>query len=431
LNVLCDNGDYDLANLGDTAMFVTAVRRIRKFCPAAKISALTRNPERLKYYCADVQPLVLDCAHAWWGWPALFPISRRWIPEGIYSYLNALDTSAKRNIPVLCNSLMRISSRIRPHRQDLIERYFHALTAADLVILTGCGFLTDAFASNAVRILYFFQLAKSLGKRTAMFSQGLGPLRDRSIREVARKTLAELDFLALREKLNGPRLLSSLGVSTDGVAVTGDDALEIALCCEHRDPRDALGVNLRVAQYALVAAPHIAMARRSIVRFLKSVRASAIPVPISTPPNIDDWQEIGRAFENTGVLRNVGRPLDVYGLIQLINRCRVVCTGSYHAAVFALALGIPTVALATNDYYKWKFLGLAEMFNVGLGMVMLSESQPESCIYDELHRAWDSSKALSPRLVKSAREQVALQNQTYTKFFGNCLGMCQAAECCR
>ena len=327
-------------------MFVAAVRRIRKLCPSATISALTRNPEKLKYYCADVQPVVMDCAHAWWGWPALFPISRRWIPEGFYSYLNNLDNSAKRKIPVFCNSLMRISSNVRPHRKRLIERYFNALKSADVVILTGCGFLTDAFGSNAVRILHFFELAKNLGKRTAMFSQGFGPLKERSIREVARETLSGVDFLALREKLNGLKLLSSLGLNTDRVVVTGDDALEIALGCEPVDARDVLGVNLRIAEYALVEATHIAIARNTIVRFLKSVRASGIPVPISTPPNIDDWQEIDHAFEGTGVLRKVGRPSDVYELIQLINRCRVMWYGKLSRRSFCTRARYPNSSLS-------------------------------------------------------------------------------------
>ena len=38
-------------------------------------------------------------------------------------------------------------------------------------------------------------------------------------------------------------------------------------------------------------------------------------------------------------------------VVRMAGRCRTVFTGSYHAAVFALAQGTPVVAIAASPYY--------------------------------------------------------------------------------
>ena len=46
--------------------------------------------------------------------------------------------------------------------------------------------------------------------------------------------------------------------------------------------------------------------------------------------------------------------------------CRAIVTGSYHAAVFSLALGVPAVCLTKSPYYHAKFGGLPALFPVRL-----------------------------------------------------------------
>ena len=52
----------------------------------------------------------------------------------------------------------------------------------------------------------------------------------------------------------------------------------------------------------------------------------------------------------------------IEGTITTIARCRLVVTGSYHAALFALSMGVPAIGIATSRYYEDKFLGLADQF---------------------------------------------------------------------
>ena len=64
------------------------------------------------------------------------------------------------------------------------------------------------------------------------------------------------------------------------------------------------------------------------------------------------------------------------GVVEHISRCRAVVTGSYHAAVFALAQGIPAVGLTGSAYYDAKFAGLADQFGgSGLWIVRLDQDE--------------------------------------------------------
>ena len=62
-------------------------------------------------------------------------------------------------------------------------------------------------------------------------------------------------------------------------------------------------------------------------------------------------------------------------VIKQTARCRVVVTGAYHAAVFALAQGIPVVCLSNSPYYLAKFQGLEDLFGSGCTIVTLERAR--------------------------------------------------------
>jgi colanic acid/amylovoran biosynthesis protein len=105
-------------------------------------------------------------------------------------------------------------------------------------------------------------------------------------------------------------------------------------------------------------------------------------------------------------------PLD---LVRQIRRCRVVVTGSYHAGVFALANGIPTIGLARSDYYVDKFLGLADMFRVGCEMVSLDREDAAETVRATLRRMWEDAPAIRPTILASAEAQIAAGHAAYRR----------------
>jgi polysaccharide pyruvyl transferase WcaK-like protein len=102
-----------------------------------------------------------------------------------------------------------------------------------------------------------------------------------------------------------------------------------------------------------------------------------------------------------------GASLDTPQLvIDRIGECRIVVTGSYHGAVFALAQGIPVVALVKSTYYANKMLGLVQQFGVGCELVRLDEDALSERLTAAIDRAWADAERVRPRLLGAAAEQI-------------------------
>ncbi|MHC4692610.1 MAG: polysaccharide pyruvyl transferase family protein, partial [Planctomycetota bacterium] len=119
-----------------------------------------------------------------------------------------------------------MKSRVVNHA-DLNE-FLTSLSQADLVAASGGGYITDVFENDAMRFLSVLDIAIQSGKPTALFGHGIGPLRSPRLLTKAKTVLPFVDLIALREKRAGLPILESLGVASDRVTTTGDDAIELA-----------------------------------------------------------------------------------------------------------------------------------------------------------------------------------------------------------
>jgi polysaccharide pyruvyl transferase WcaK-like protein len=104
-------------------------------------------------------------------------------------------------------------------------------------------------------------------------------------------------------------------------------------------------------------------------------------------------------------------------VINQIRRCRVIVTGSYHAGVFALSMGVPVVGVAKSQYYIDKFLGLADQFGVGCHVVFFRSSGYQEDLAHAIQRAWGSAEQTRPQLLAAAARQVQLSRAAYRRAF--------------
>lgn len=102
-------------------------------------------------------------------------------------------------------------------------------------------------------------------------------------------------------------------------------------------------------------------------------------------------------------------------LIEQAGRCRVVVTGAYHAAVFALAQGVPVVCLASSPYYVAKFLGLKDQFGAGCETVFLNEPDVLEKLASPLEAAWQSAERVRMPLQQAALRQIGLSRAAYER----------------
>jgi colanic acid/amylovoran biosynthesis protein len=404
--ILIDQSGYDLLNLGDVAMLQSCVLRLRQLWPGAEIMVICHAPGRLAAYC-----------------PGTVAIGRTLADRRLIRLLLprrprlAAEQAWKIAAPYLAGRSRR--RRARPGRPRTAVQ---AVLAADLVVASGGGYLTDTWWWHAAGVLSLLSLAQRLGKPTAMFGQGIGPMDQPALRAQARSVLPGLARLGLRESVAGWDLAVALGARPGALAVTGDEALELVPRGAAPDGGapvgDALGVSMRVSAYAGVDLAAARTAGDVAAEAAKAFQAPVVALPVSRYPVDSDLTALRALLDpepaGAGVtLDDMATP---EALIAAAGRCRVIVTGSYHAAVFGLAQGVPAVCLTRSRYYDAKFTGLRALFPGACFVVSLDESGSGGRLRAAIDRAWQLPAAARVAARDAAAQQCAAGREAYARF---------------
>lgn len=398
MRVLVEPSAHHLRNAGDVSMLVVAYERLRRLWPDAEIGVICDHAARLAANCPGAVLVPADGRRLWFDDPYLGGRVHYALPRRLAGGVRTAERSLRQRAPSAARAAVLLRRRLKGDSTEPLETYLDWVETAHVVVASGAGLLTDAFAPLAGTVLELLEAAIRRGAPAAMLGQGVGPVEDGALLTAMRRVLPRLDLVGLRERVVGAPILQALGVPDGRVAVTGDDAVELAYR-ERRDvPRDALGFGIRAARYA--ASEETLRSVAAVVRDAATrLGAQPLAVPISFHPKEDD---AGVASRLLGVDSDPA-PDDVVGVIRRIGRCRVVVTGSYHAAVFALSQGIPAVGIAASPYYEAKFDGLAEQFGGLCRRVRLDEGDVLARAIDD---AWENADAWKPRLLADAEQQV-------------------------
>jgi colanic acid/amylovoran biosynthesis protein len=371
--ILVDHSGYDLLNIGDVAMLQSCVTRLRMQWPAAEIMVIATDPGRLAAYCPGT--IAIGRTFADLPYVRLVPRKARLILEQVWKIAGPYLASRPGRAP-----------RATPRTA------VQAVRAADLVVASGGGYVTDTWWWHAAGVLSLLSLAQRLGKPTAMFGQGIGPMTRRLLRAQSRAVLPRLILLGLREDRTGRPLALSLGVSPGVLRLTGDDALEHSSGNPGAGAADsrALGVNLRVSGYAGVDQVTAAAVGETVREVAAELGAALVGLPVSRYAADADAGALRALWPADGAgggaaVEDISTP---EGLAEAAARCHAVVTGSYHAAVFGLAAGVPVVCVAKSRYYDAKFGGLAAQFPGACFMVSLDGADPAARLGAALRDAW-------------------------------------------
>lgn len=390
MRILVDHSGYALLNIGDVSMLQACVRRLQTRWPDAAIEVITESPDRLAHYCPGTTAVATTFAGR--GQLSKVPIRAQRAGGQLW----------KMAAPLLCGSGRR-------HSPDAEPRLLPAIRRADVVVSSGGGFVNDVFWWHGAGVLSVLAMAQHLGKPTAMFGQGFGPLTNPVLKQLLRLVAPRLDVVGLREGVASAPIVAANAVDAGRVRVTGDDALLVAAAATRPPTGDAIGVNIRIAAYSGVGegtGREVADVVESAAH-ARGVRTVALPV------------EYNRAASDLRITGDGGDPSVRYrsaeALIRRAAGCRAVVTGSYHAAVFGLAAGVPAVCLTNSAYYDVKFQGLAALFPGGCHIVKHGPKLTSE-IAQALDCAWDTKESVRDTLHARALAQVASAEALYQQF---------------
>jgi polysaccharide pyruvyl transferase WcaK-like protein len=372
LRILVDQSGYDLLNIGDVAMLQSCVARLQLQWPEADIMVIAHQSERLASYCPGTTAI--------WRTSADLPFFRL-LP---------------RRPQLASEQVWRIAA---PHFSGRLGRrctaggqpltVIQAVQAADLVVASGGGYVTDTWWWHAAGVLSLLSLAQRLGKPTAMFGQGIGPIGQRALRTQARAVLPRLKVLGLREDRIGRDLVLSLGMPPGALALTGDDALEL-IGDTNVAEGNALGVSIRVSGYAGVEPAAAAAVGDLVLETATALDAPIVGLPVSRYAADADVEALRVLLHRQHncvdiVLNDIASP---EALVSAAASCCAIVTGSYHAAVFGLAQGVPSVCLTKSSYYDAKFSGLRALFPGACFVVPLDAPDWTALLRATILQAW-------------------------------------------
>lgn len=417
-----NTGAAEYLNVGDVAMLQVGVRRLQRLWPSARIAVITESPTNLALFCPGAKSLPRAGRDLWIGNYAIIGGFDRFLPRTASVGLSDLTRAWRLRFPDTLLPLveLRLSIRDRRNVRPDVNAFLEAMEHADLFVVCGAGGFTDDTREWNISILNTIEEAIQRKIPVVMFGQGLGPLSDPDILRRARKLLPKVNLVTLRGSRGGSAIAQSLGLNLSQILTTGDEAVEIAYEGREKEPGQAVGINLRVACYSNVDADMVDGLRPVLHEFARRHNVPLIPVPIAFHAWANDHVTIRRLFQGFDDQSDGGITLDTpLKVIRQVSRCRIVVTGAYHAAVFALSQGIPVVGLSASEDYTAKFLGLEDQFGLGCETVFLGASDTSERVAAAIERAWQSAENVRLPLQEAARRQIALSQGAYERIAEN------------
>ena len=411
-------GPEGYGNMGDVSMLQVAVERLHELFPEAQIDVLTDSAEELARFCTKATPLDNLGRTLWFAEGVLLGRYTNLAPRWFIDLLVRVKGVGRSRCPELIKAIVvrRLKRRHRPADAEAVSVFERALGSADILLISGAGGFYDGCQAWNLETLDLLEAAIQRRIPVAMLGQGFGPLADPITLKRAAKILPRVNFITLRGNRGALDFVRSLGVAEAKVETTGDEALELAYEARTEELGQGLGINLRFAGSAQTDDGDVEAVSSVLQEFASRRNVPLIPVPIAMHAYSRDDLTIKDLLVGFDELSDGGKSLDSpLKVVKQAARCRVVVTGAYHAAVFALGQGIPVVGLAKSPYFASKFLGLEDLFGEGCKAIFLNEPEVPQRLQSAIERAWRNADQLRDPIQAVALKQIELSRRSYER----------------
>jgi len=394
LNVLISGG-YGYGNTGDEAQLGANINRWRQLQPEAKITVLSPNPQytesahgvntepapRVVFFNAD---RITDYgeSNSWFKWK--FRLNK---PRLL---LNA--RLAAKGLPSLF---------LLPREARLLQR----LRSADVLHLSGGGYLTGMTLSRLWDNMLLIRLADLLGTPVILSGQTIGIFKDRESGRLAHWGLEKAKLIYLRDSEESRADLAAIGINGGHVSSSFDDALFCDVADNHavNDCLRKSGIDADLPYTAVsVWTDQLEVFRRlaEITDFITAKHGIQVLFTPTAPPDEAVAREVqGYKVEKSGVMIY---DYD-YRLIKgVIGQAKFCLTMKHHPIIFAMSLGVPTISVAGDEYFFRKNLGALKLFGQGKWMIdrdtLFIEGKAEEMLKNFLQNNTGLSKEIRSHL---------------------------------
>jgi polysaccharide pyruvyl transferase WcaK-like protein len=386
---------YGFKNLGDEAMSLSVIHRLRKAVPGATVS-VSRNTEMDTDEIPECSrnDLVLQMGSR------IDPPISKWGRRlrralGVFGLLISPVLLRLRIIRLLAQGWLYARTGLRFTFSPVVREVLGAGRAFDLLYIAGGGNWNDIWLSGGLLTrMITVRLFRYFKKPVVISGQGVGPLESRYGRRFLKKSLRHVDTLTLRDFEQSENFLKHIGVRGPRVLSVGDDSYglepapreeaERLIRTTGLDPAGAImGVQVRLTSYhkreVLEHTQTIAdIADRMVEKF--GVKVLFIPTAFFSATSWDDRDHAYRVlrhmqyWEKAAVIHH---RYESSACKTVMGYCRMVLATGYHPCVFALEAGVPTVGLYEGSYYSSKLSGLFRFYDLDDCAIEYAQATPE------------------------------------------------------
>lgn len=335
------------SNVGDEAQLLANLALWKKFAPEKKITILSPNPDITKRY-GDYE-IIRASRNCFFGFKnvAYAGIGESEFFE-IYFYI--------KYIFIKLNAILLKHLHITLCNKDA-EILLRKLSEAKVLHIGGGGFLTGKTSSRLFDYMALIRLAKYFKTDIILSGQTIGVWKKRSHKKWA-KNLKYAKFIGLRDKKQSREDLREIGIDEEKIFDMFDDALFY----------NVDQVNTK-KKYVVVNAhfwnTSYDRMKENIIKIAKvcdyiNEKGYEIYLVSMTPPDKEALFAIQVNMKtNATIFENITDPEKTVSIIKNASFC---ITMKHHPIIFAMAGGVPTIALYYEDYYKHKNIGAMSLF---------------------------------------------------------------------
>lgn len=289
--------------------------------------------------------------------------------SGYYGFNNIGDESILRtvidnlrdklhdiDITVLSQNPQQTSEKygVKAARRMSIPDIFKAVRRCDLLLSGGGSLLQDATSSHSILYyLFILRLAQLMGKKTFIYSQGIGPITLRRNRRFTASVLRRASGIVVRDSKSRD-LLVEIGVPENLICVTADPVIRVKKAdpaqglsilkkegCERKENTLTIGWAVKSRRPDPAFYDEIA----KCIRWLKEEHnADSVLIPFFHSEDLSVCETIAESLnDEVGCLRQKylsDETLSIIGCMDILVGIRL------HSLIYSAVMGVPMIGIS-------------------------------------------------------------------------------------
>lgn len=344
-------------NLGDRAMLLNVLHRVREHLPTAELFVDAGVPD---WMVRELQlSPVSTLANCWarGGGRA----------KGPYAFASTLamrvllGTGAYRLLPT----------------GSMEYELLSAIDGADLIWLVGGGYLNDLGATEARAVLTTAYLGQSQGRKVVMTGQGLGPFTTRLSRWLFKAVAGKAESIMLREAVFGASEITRLGSTRIQWRAGVDDACSLPARHDQNIQPATLALHFRHSSFHEGSGQLEGKFSHLVCKVVaRGQRVKLFVFNERKRTELDEY-EVWKSRSGHAEAVDVVQYSDPRQILAELQACQCAIGMAYHFHLFALLSGVPSLALYSGEYYESKFQGIDALFDQPKSFICYDDANEE------------------------------------------------------